>query len=81
MRRIGKPGGKFGRRERLHNSHDPATTVLTEVGDAGGKRERGTDPQVLTAQIEQVATVTVGEQAEVANAHETRGQNMEQKTA
>jgi len=55
--------------------------VLTEVGNAGGKRERGTDPQVRTAQIEQAATVAVGEEAKVANAHETLGQNMEQKTA
>ena len=34
-----------------------------------------------TAEMEKFGTVAVGEQAEVANAHETLGQNMEQKTA
>jgi hypothetical protein len=36
---------------------------------------------MVTAEIEELGTVAVGEQAEVANAHETLGQDMEQKTA
>jgi len=54
-------------------------TVLTEMPHAHRSLQRGRALQMRTAQIQQLGTLAIGEQAEVANAHETGGQDMQQE--
>lgn len=54
-------------------------TVLTEMPHAHRNLRRRRALQMRTAQIQQSGTLAIGEQAEVANADETGGQNMQQE--
>ena len=56
-----------------------AVAVLTEMPDAHRSLRRRRALQMRTAQIQQLGTLAIGEQAEVANAHKTGGQNMQQE--
>jgi hypothetical protein len=54
-------------------------TVLTEMSHAHRSLRRRRARQMRTAQIQQWGTLVIGEEAEVANAHETGGQDMQQE--
>ena len=54
-------------------------TVLTEMPHADRRLRRRRGLQMRTAQLQQLGTVAIGEQAEVANAHESGGQDMQQE--
>ncbi len=62
------PGWKDGTHWCIRQSQ----SWLKSNGDAGARKVR-------TAQIQQLGTLAIGEQAEVANAHETGGQDMQQE--
>ena len=53
--------------------------VLTEMPNAHRSLRRRRALQMRTAQIQQLGTLAIGEQTEVANAHETGGQDMQQE--
>ena len=54
-------------------------TVLTEMPHADRRLRRRRALEMRTAQLQQLGTVAIGEQAEVANAHESGGQDMQQE--
>ena len=73
MRWIGQPVGKLGRGKRGNDPHDAVVTVWAEVSYAGPSGWRRSSVQVGTAELQELATVAIGEQAEVADAHKPGG--------
>jgi len=69
----------LGRRKCFHHSHGAVVAVLTEMPNAYRSLRRRRALQMRTAQIQQLGTLAIGEQTEVANAHETGGQDMQQE--